>query len=222
MDEVAKFNRRVLRALSPKYLGVIVFVAFLALMLFLVCAVCLQVVGCEEGANLCCTFGGWALGILLASFTGLRVSRELALREWWRLREYEADPAQAEAKRMVYRLIGKPEGWWQEPNVDRYKEVRNRRSKLWGKKKKQLYDARRRLSHFWGNVVELVERGVLDSEEVWSAVGDPEIMYLLEALEVILAAEMKGIGELVKRCRLFYGGSFRPHPRVTRIIGHVR
>jgi hypothetical protein len=29
-------------------------------------------------------------------------------------------------------------------------------------------------------------------------------------------------GELVKRCRLFYGGSFRPHPRVTRIIGHVR
>ncbi len=30
------------------------------------------------------------------------------------------------------------------------------------------------------------------------------------------------IGELVKRCRLFYGGSFRPHPRVTRIIGHVR
>ena len=30
------------------------------------------------------------------------------------------------------------------------------------------------------------------------------------------------VGELVKRCRLFCGGSFRPHPRVTRIIGHVR
>ena len=33
---------------------------------------------------------------------------------------------------------------------------------------------------------------------------------------------LRGVGELVKRCRLFYGGSFRPHPRVTRIIGHVR
>ncbi len=29
-------------------------------------------------------------------------------------------------------------------------------------------------------------------------------------------------GELVKRCRLFYGDSFRPHPRVTRIIGYIR
>ena len=29
-------------------------------------------------------------------------------------------------------------------------------------------------------------------------------------------------GELVKRCRLFCGGSFRPHPRVTRVIRHVR
>jgi hypothetical protein len=35
-------------------------------------------------------------------------------------------------------------------------------------------------------------------------------------------AERIVAGELVKRCRLFYGGSFRPHPRVTRIIGHVR
>jgi len=29
-------------------------------------------------------------------------------------------------------------------------------------------------------------------------------------------------GELVKRCRLFCGGSFRPRPRVTRIIGYIR
>ena len=29
-------------------------------------------------------------------------------------------------------------------------------------------------------------------------------------------------GELVKRCRLFCGGSVRPHQRVARIIGYVR
>jgi len=28
--------------------------------------------------------------------------------------------------------------------------------------------------------------------------------------------------ELVKRCRLFCGGSFRPRPRVTRVIGYIR
>jgi hypothetical protein len=29
-------------------------------------------------------------------------------------------------------------------------------------------------------------------------------------------------GKLVKRCRLFCGGGFRPHPRITRVIGYVR
>ena len=28
-------------------------------------------------------------------------------------------------------------------------------------------------------------------------------------------------GELVKRCRLFCGGDFRPRPRVARVVGHV-
>jgi len=42
-------------------------------------------------------------------------------------------------------------------------------------------------------------------------------------LAVVQSAYVEGVsGELVNRCRLFYGGSFRPHPRVTRIIGYIR
>jgi len=37
-----------------------------------------------------------------------------------------------------------------------------------------------------------------------------------------IARDQFVLGELVKRCRLFCGGSFRPHPRVTRIIGYIR
>ena len=43
------------------------------------------------------------------------------------------------------------------------------------------------------------------------------LIVLAEDFDAPLAA-----GELVKRCRLFCGGNFRPHPRVTRIIGNVR
>ena len=42
------------------------------------------------------------------------------------------------------------------------------------------------------------------------------------ALAGLKAQSRHGRGELVNRCRLFYGGSFRPHPRVTRIIGYIR
>jgi hypothetical protein len=45
-------------------------------------------------------------------------------------------------------------------------------------------------------------------------VASDSLVFLIEIVLVV--------GELVKRCRLFYGGSFRPHPRVRRKIGHVR
>jgi len=194
----ARLNRWVLRVLRSTYLGAIVSGAFLVLILLAALAVYSQWVGCKKWVDLWLELGGWVLGILLVSFGAFRVSRELALREWWRLREYEADPMQAEAKRWVYWLAGQPkEGqpkrWWQKPDVDRYREVGDRWSKLEKEERRQLDNARRRLSHFWGDVVELVERGVLDREEVWSAVGNPEIVYLLEALEVILVAEIKEV-----------------------------
>jgi len=202
MDEKAKLIRHwVSLVLSPTYLCVIVFVSFGSLILSAIFAGIFLGMENAEVSNLFRTLGGWSLGILVASFTGFRVSKELALREWWRLREYEADPKQAEAKRQLYDLAGDPKGWWLEPDKNRYERIEDQssksehwHSKLRRKEKEQIIDEhRRRLSHFWGNVVELVERGVLESEEVWSAVGDPEIIFILEALEVLLAAKIRGV-----------------------------
>lgn len=134
--------------------------------------------------------------MLVALLTALKVPKELALREWWRIRRREeATDECAEAKWTIAQLIQTPKGGWLKcPN--RYKYV-------WAKWKgltteedwQRLNKAQRRLSHFWVDVVELVTRRILILDEVWRAVGDPEFIFVLEPLEVFKAArEIRNVG----------------------------
>jgi len=135
--------------------------------------------------------GGWLVTALLASLAAVLLSKELGLREWCRIREREASEEQADAKRTIALLIPAPRQKWREcPN--RYLYAFTKWICLACEDKKKLDKARRRLSHFWVDVVELVRRKILTPDEVWRAVGDPELIYVLEALEVLNAVRIQG------------------------------
>jgi len=162
---------------------------------FLVFAYLVLFEGCGDQLNRYVTRGGWTLAIVVATFSAITAHRELGLREWWRIREREeATEEHIKAKRSIAQLIPAPEGEWLHCQ-NRYEYVWRKWKDLSGEgnKDEELDQARRKLSHFWVDVAELVMRGILTPDEVWRAVGDPELIFVLEPLEVFKAWEIKKV-----------------------------
>jgi len=143
-------------------------------------------------------------GIVLA---GHHAKRVLLFNAVMKLHDDEADPEQFNAKETVWGA-SPPQSSDGEFCDNPYSYLRKYLRDLSYERQLRLDKARRRLTHFWYRTARMVQLGIMPHQEVFDSVGWPDILEVLELLEVIRADEMAHDGDWAPR----------PWPPITLLI----